>query len=400
MKKIHKILLASSIFVAMALTSGSVFAAWAVTDKADPIAVQIGLKGTHIVTFLDENGDEYYSEYVIDGNKLSTPPSNPTKSGYAFDGWATNATTLDKVDVDFSTKTYTEDVTYRPRFASYGYKKSTGSATHLDNKWDINNNVTLNQNDVVSVGTYIYGKNSLENVAESTVTITNGGGYAVVCGSNEAAWNATDAGTFSNWKFEKYYTLELTSNWDSLSGGIYSHYFYDSTHVDDRKMQLVPGSTRTYYSYCPYNMTKVIFLALWADNNTNLNNDWNNVKYRMPEITLASGTNAYEMIDISFGVTYDTHSTANGIFLVGDFSYSGSSNWCVTAQYQLTCTGSDYWTGTYSFVKGVTINYKYYNSTVANPGSWSSPEGGSNRTLTVDGTTSDVINKNPGGWQK
>ena len=142
-------------------------------------------------------------------------------------------------------------------------------------------------------------------------------------------------------------------------------------------------------------MTKVIFLALWANNNTQLNNDWSNVKYRMPEITLASGTNGYEMCDIVFGTNKDSGMN-NSIYLVGEISYSGSNNWKTVTQYALTWHDGNNWSGTYSFVKGVTFEYKYY---IAYDGDLSDtgykvPEGGSNRSITI--TQDDNVVSN---WQ-
>ena len=387
MKKTKLIVLSLLSLVGTSLAVGGVVSGWAVTDNADAVTMRIGLSEGFTIKFMNYDGTStYYSEEVIGGTKLATPPSDPTLEGYTFDGWTTNNTTYIKSSDDFSTKTFTSDVTYYPRFASYGYVKNSGSAAHLPNKWDINNNISFAQNDVINVGTYIYGKSSLENEAGSTATITNGGGYAVVCGENESSWNSSSAATFSNWHIEKYYTLDITNNWSSYSDRLFAHYYYDNVaeHKTTRKLYQVSGNT--YYSYAPYNMTKVVYLALWENTSetSGPNSGWTNVKYKLPEITL-SDTSSYEMIDRTFTMQNKDTGMGKAVFLVGNFH----GNFEISTAYKLSWTSGNNWVGTFSFIKGTSASFKFVvgDEDTGGNASW---ENDPNRSETFNSTGSST----------
>ncbi|MCR4879451.1 MAG: hypothetical protein K5906_00625 [Bacilli bacterium] len=382
----HKLFITSIIFSTTTLLGGlGVFGAVSVTDNAGKLGIRIGIAelSSNTVTFKNADGSTFYSESVTEGYTLANQPGTPILSGYVFDGWTTDNETYNKTTDNLNTKTYSEATTYYPRFASYGYQVGSEAPIHLANKWDINNNETISGGSNIKLGTYIHNKSSLEN-ATSAVTISNGGDYALVCGEDSSEWNSSKAGTLSNWSIEKYYTLTITNNWNSLKDGMYAHYFYDDTHTSDRKLTLVPGSTYEYYSYCPYNMTKVIYLALWADNNDSINNDWSNVKYKLPEITLASGTNSYELVDHTFTINYGT-TNGQSVFLASN----AHEDFAITTQYRLNWTNGNNWVGTFSFIKGTELSFKFV---IAGTDSCSAIrwESDPNRTLTLNSTSSQT----------
>lgn len=63
---------------------------------------------THTVTFNSDGGSEVESQTVEDGGK-ATEPTDPTKSGYEFDGWYSDSEFT--TEWDFTTDTVTADIT-------------------------------------------------------------------------------------------------------------------------------------------------------------------------------------------------------------------------------------------------------------------------------------------------
>ena len=364
----------------LCLGIGGVISGWAVTDQADPFHFLIALEdiSSHQVRFMNSDNTVYYSENVLDNHTLSNPPSDPTLEGYTFAGWTTNGTTYEQTSDNISSKQYTIDTTYYPRFASYGYQVGSNPAQHLSNTWDINNNTTIAANASLKLGTYIKNKSSLEN-ATSAVTIPNAGGYALVCDSHGSAWDSSKAGVLSNWHIERYYELTITNNWANY--GLFAHFYIDDNTHDTRMMSdnLVSGSK--YYVYAPYNMTNVIFGALYEDNKSAVNNDWSNVKYQLQ--TELGSTTSYELVDRTFTINYGTNS-GKGVFMAGDFH----SNFSVSTAYRLSWTAGNNWTGTFSFIKGSTINFKFVIAdydTGKNANTWESDP---NRSESISSTGS------------
>lgn len=379
------------IMAASLLLGGGIFATVTVTDNAGRMGVRIGIADIETVDVVFKNADgttNYYSESVNSGGKLINPPANPTMAGYVFDGWTTNNTSYEKSVDDFGVKTFTANTVYYPRFASYGYAVGSGDAQPLTNTQVSSSNVTFAKNASVKVGTYIIGKAALENVAEENssekvVTIPHAGDYSLVCGVNNSIWSASNSAVFSNWHIEKYYTLDITNNWSLYSDRLFAHYYYDDVpeHKITTKLNQVSGNK--YYSYAPYYMENVVYLALWENTSetSGPNSSWTNVKYKLPGIAL-SDTSSYEMIDRTFTINYGT-GEGRGVFLVGDFH----GDFEISEAYRLTWTNGNDWTGTFSFIKDTSAKFKFiigdYNT--GNNATWESDP---NRTETFSSTGS------------
>ena len=314
--------------IGIGLFCGAVSAAWAVTDDAGDvnIVVGVGTINSHRVRFLSPDGSQVlYTEDVLEGQTLSSVPDADditVPTGYVFNEWATNNTTFTKYSGNMATQTFTSNTDYYARFASYGYTKNGGAATHLPNKWDINNNITLAQNDVIHVGTYIQGKSSLEDDGGTATTISNAGGYAIVCDEHEATWNATKAGNIANWFIEKYYTYTITDAMRINNYGLFAH-FYNSdgskTQTQIMTDNLISGNQ--YFVYGPNFAAKVIFGALKSSTPRDMGTDWGNVIKQFSEITLSS-TSAY---------------SAPATAKVSDIYFRGDNNgWGATTETQLS----------------------------------------------------------------
>lgn len=289
-KRTNLIVACTSLFAGVSLLVGSTLAAWLVEDDANLKGVKIGLReiSSVIVNFMNPNGTLFKQYNVTSGSSIGEDPGAPSISGdYVFDGWSTDDATLVKTNDNVATRTYTTGVTYYPRFASYGYKIGSNAVQPLANKWDVNNNISIPQNGSLVLGTYVYGKSSLEN-ATSSVTIPNAGSYALVCGEHDEDWdpsNSTKSATLSNWHIEKYYEYTITNNMKYNGYGLFAH-FYDNNDVgDDRIMNDNLISGNTYFVYSKYTNTKVIFGAL-RSGQTTLGNNWENVIKQFDSITL------------------------------------------------------------------------------------------------------------------
>ncbi len=351
------------IMAASILMGAGIFATVTVTDNAGRMGIRIGIADIETVDVVFKNADgltDYYSESVNTGGKLLNPPSNPTKSGYVFDGWTTDNSSYEETTDNFDTKTYTANTVYYPRFASYGYTVGSGDAQPLTNAQGSSTNLTLAKNASLKVGTYIFGKAALESVAKEnssikTVTIPHAGDYSLVCGAKNSTWSASNSVAFSNWHIEKYYTLDITNNWSSYSDRIFAHYYYDDVaeHKVTTKLNQVSGNK--YYSYAPYYMENVVYLALWENTSetSGPNSTWSNVKYKLPGIAL-SETSSYEMIDRTFTINYGT-SDGKGVFLVGNFH----GDFEISEAYRLSWTNGNDWTGTFSFIKDTSAEFKF-----------------------------------------
>ena len=334
-----KILSIMSLFVGASLVLNSVLASYLVTDNANPLGLKIGLStiATNEVKFLNADNTVYYSEEVPEGGTLTVsdmPASNPTLSGYTFDGWTTDTVDFVETSDNFATKTYSSSITYYPRFASYGYKTSTSQATHIPNEWQINNNIELTANTSLTLGTYIYGKTSALENATSAVTISKAGGYALVCDSHGASWDETKAGNINNWHIQKYITATRTGAWTGKN--TYARFYNANDSYEDRIMQQVSGET--YYAYCDYQATKVEFGAIYADSDTQdaVLDGYANIQYRTDKITL-DGTTNYNIPDVAY-------------YLTGEFA---SVDWNLDPNYVLTLDSSD---SNHYYINNVALN--------------------------------------------
>ena len=306
-------------FLGVSVITGSVFAKWSVTDNADPFSMQITLTDDVNVVFKNVDGSTYYSELLTKGDTLATPPSNPTLAGYVFDGWTTDTSTYDESDDVIASKQYLASTTYYPRFASYGYKVGDGSVQHLGNERD-SGHVALASAASLSVGTFIYNKSTLEN-ATSPVTIPNAGNYAIYCGTSGSSWDATKAGTFSNWSVERYITATRVGAWTGKNTYMRS-YFSDNSYGDYIMQQ---ESGETYFGYVKYNATQIEFGAIYADSGTQnaVEANYANIQYRTDKITLdntvhynipdvafyLAGVNDSWGVDVNYALTQDTTDT-------------------------------------------------------------------------------------------
>lgn len=306
--------------VGLSLIAGSVFASWAVNDLATPLGIQITLDDGCEIKFLNYDGSVHHSELLSSGSKLASAPSDPTLADatYVFDGWSTDSTNYTKSSDNFATKTYTTSVTYYPRFASYGYSINGGNAQHLANAWDINNNISIAHGASLTLGTYIYGKTSLENADDNTLTIPNAGGYALVCDAHNAAWDSSKAGVLSNWHVERYLTVAKTSEWNDLK--LFAR-FNKSEGYEDKFLS--SNGENSYYVYSPYDALSVNFGGV--------NNDTESVPSN-----LAYAPKYLDAITLTDTASFTLPERV--YYLTGKF---GSVNWNIDANYALTQDGED-----------------------------------------------------------
>ena len=290
----RKIILSIGLISSITALCGGVFAAYSIDDEAEKKGFRIQIANVEFidVVFKDYQGNDYVRRSIASGSTLGEVPDDPELSGYTFAGWTTDTSTYNKTSDDLETKTYTVSTTYYPRFASYGYKTSTGDATHLNNKWETDNNISLSSGDKITLGTYIRGKASLED-ATSQVTISNGGEFALVCGENEgtahdSAWNKTYASDLDHWFIQKYITLTPNSNWTNHA--MIGH-FYAAGKVDSDRLFQTNGTTK--YLYYPYDYTNVTYAAIYQDSTHQdyIEEGWSNVQYKSADITIDNRTN-------------------------------------------------------------------------------------------------------------
>ncbi len=385
--KAKNLLFSFSLLASLALGGAGVFAAYTVTDSAPKTGIRIGISSVSTITvsFLDENGDVSYSEEVIQGGKLSNAPSNPTLSGYTFDGWATNAKTLEKVDVDFSTKTFTENTTYSPRFASYGYKLGSASPQHISNNRGYDDKVEVAASTSVNFGTYIYGKSSLENdTGASSTEFSKAGYYAFTCNGEGTNWDGTKSSKRSNWNVERYYELTIPSSL-TTSYGLFSHFFNNGD--TERKTEVITdnlvntvGTSKTYFTYGKHDLTNVIFGLLGGDNKTSVESNWSNVHYQTSTKAISN--------DYQFEVGMKTVRVQWPTYAQGDvYMLGGYSTWTKTSTTIMAWTQDDYWEKTFFDFVGTSFEYKFgrswNNSEDSNYIEWEYSSG-SNRTFTID----------------
>ena len=331
MKAKQRILISSaSVVFGLSLVVGSVFASntvWAVTDQTTPLAAALTADSLVKVRFFNYDGSIISSEDVYSGSTVSSVPS-PTLNGYTFDYWSTNNSTYEKTNENIATKQFTVNTDYYARFASYGYKIGDGSAAHLANKWDINNNTLIAHGSSLTLGTYIYGKTSLEN-ATSAVTIPNAGGYALVCGAHESSWDSSKAGNLNNWSIQRYLTVTKTADWNDLK--LFAR-VNKSEGYEDKFLSEVSGND--YFVYADYDAISINFGAVASNVDTVPDNLGATTKY-LDAITL-DDTTSYTLP----GTVY---------YLTGHF---GDVDWNTDSNYILTQDSTD----TNLYVKsGVTL---------------------------------------------
>lgn len=301
---------------------GGVSAAWAVTDNANPVSVNVTLSDTVNVTFLNKDGSTYRTFPIVRGSTIGESIPDPSNfSSYVFDGWAEDNVSYTKTSDNFATKVYTDDKTYYPRFASYGYKIGNGDVEALPNEWDINNNVTIPHNGSLVLGTAVYGKTELENTT-SSVTIPYAGGYALVCGEHGEDWNPNDrtkSATLSNWHIERYLTVAKTTGWD---GKLFARLKKSNTH-QDRFLTSISGNN--YYVYVPYDYVSVNFGSV--DNSVQTVPEDLNATSRHLDAISFDDTSSFSLPGIAY-------------YLTGDFG----PNWGIDPSYVLTADTSNHYT--------------------------------------------------------
>ena len=92
---------------------------------------------------------------------------------------------------------------------------------------------------------------------------------------------------------------------------------------------------------------------------------------------------------VTFTINYNTNSTANVIFMCGDFC-----EWHLEEAYKLTWHDGNNWSITIEQDEGTVFNFKFVVAVSEDPNSWYQYEGGDNRTVTFDSTK--TVNAN---WQ-
>ena len=314
-----KILPLVSLCIGLSLAAGSAIAAWSVTDEASPTGIRIALQALKTVNFYGANGELYQSYGVTDGGKLSSVPADPTYSGYTFDGWATEDTNYTKYAGDLANQTFSEDTNYYARFASYGYKTSSGEAAHLSNSKGVNN-VSIGSNTTLQLGTYILGKASALENATGNVTISNAGNYAFVCGTNGSSWDSSRAGTIGNWSLQKYYTVTKSDKW--IGKTLFAKVSKSESVYTNVLTEQVEGNVFSFYG--DYDATKVEFKSIYSDSDTQdhiLDGD-TNVEYIFGPYTLNNSS------DYSLG-TID-------YYLCGTFN-----SWSQSNEYKFTIDSED-----------------------------------------------------------
>ena len=275
---------------------GNTFASFLVRDDAQEFGVRIIPSDDvkHTVTFYGADDQVISTSEVKDGECIDALPASPALTGYTFNNWASDNTSFTTVSNSTILSTeVTTDMNYYARFASYGYTVNSGDAIHLPNKWDLNNNITLNKDDIVNLGTYVYGKSQLEDTISSPITLIHDGDYALVCDGHEAQWNKDNAKNVNKWFVEKYLILSLGDRWKSNNS--FAHFFSGETVLGDKAMSSLGNGTS--YCYGPYNANSVIFGLLSSGNMPD--QEWHNVMYESK--TISFDLNSVQMPKDAFG---------------------------------------------------------------------------------------------------
>ncbi len=275
---------------------GNTFASFLVRDDANEFGVRIIPSDDvkHTVTFYGADDQVISTSEVKDGECIDALPASPALTGYTFNNWASDNTSFTTVSNSTILSTeVTTDMNYYARFTSYGYTVNSGDAIHLPNKWDLNNNISLKKDDVINLGTYVYGKLALEDTVSSPLTLIHDGDYALVCDGHQAQWNKNNAKDISKWFVEKYLTLSLGDNWKSKNS--FAHFFSGGDVLGDKALSSLGDGTS--YCYGPYNAKEVIFGLL--KEGTMPDNTWSNVKYQSK--TISFDLNTVQMPKLALG---------------------------------------------------------------------------------------------------
>lgn len=103
MRKIKNVILSVLSVCAVSLTVGSVFALWAVDDKADPVSFVISTEDAYEVNYYLVNSSGEFSlghtEYIVKGDTIADAPSTSDIGNYTFEKWSTSNALSDTFNV-------------------------------------------------------------------------------------------------------------------------------------------------------------------------------------------------------------------------------------------------------------------------------------------------------------
>ncbi len=134
---------------------GYTFAGWATTQNGTPVTFPqtmgtsdltyyavFNAIASHTAKFMD-GSETHATQTVLEGNDI-TKPTDPSKTGYNFLGWAT-ASDATAANVTFPTKMGTSDVTYYAVYSAKSYTVTfmNGSAIHQTGSVNFNGAYTL-----------------------------------------------------------------------------------------------------------------------------------------------------------------------------------------------------------------------------------------------------------------
>lgn len=242
--------------------------------------------GTYEVKLYTDYNGSAWSTYstinVTEGNTI-TSATNPTKSGYTFQGWRTSAPTSESYTQTYTTAQLNAivpvgNMTFYPVFESTAEVAYSGSTYY-----DLNTDITINSSTLgaISIGYKYLG---VSGIPAASATSSGTKNLTTTSGIYQIKKESSSAKLYRKISFR----VSDSGHWNSNNNEYYSTYYFDKNSDDSSAGSDGWSSVATRSNgkvspytcdfYIPYNYQKIIFVrhssaeASW-DNKCNQSGD-------------------------------------------------------------------------------------------------------------------------------